>query len=72
MCVPAERSFTDAGLYLLIDREDRGTEVESLKPLGEIWVDGILLGNTTGQRLGKLFAGQFEDHTDPVQNFCLI
>ena len=47
MCVPAERPFTDAGFYFLIDREDRGTEVESLKPLGEIWVDGILLGNTT-------------------------
>ena len=47
MCAPTERSFTDAGFYLLIDREDGGTEVESLKPLGEIWVDGIFLGSTT-------------------------
>ena len=47
MCVPAERCFTDASFYFLIDREDRGTEVDSLKPLREVWVDGILLGHTT-------------------------
>ena len=41
MCVPAERSFTDAGFYLLIDQEDRSTEVESLKPLREIWVEAF-------------------------------
>lgn len=69
MCVPAERSFTDAGLCLLIDREDRGTEVDSLKPLGKIWVDGILLGNTTNWRFGSSFAGQFEDHTNLIQSF---